>query len=460
MNKTLKLPGLLALLGVLVFNVAFNADADSATPGARKSPEWLRSAVVYELYPRNFSKEGDFNAITARLGELKDLGIDIIWLMPIHPVGEKLKKGSVGSPYCVRDFYSINPDYGTTNDFKRLVEEAHKREMKVILDLVAGHTSWDSVLMAHPDFYQKDANGNIISPNVNWPDVAALNYKNPELRRYMIDMMEYWMKEFGVDGFRCDVAYTVPVDFWEAARVELEKVNPQVIILAEAGAKPALLSKAFDMDSSWNLYSVLNSVMMSESPAFLLKQSWEHTQQQFPEGVLHLRYSDNHHEPRAVARYGIEGALAAQVLMLTLDGVPLFYNGMEVGDATESADPALFEKIPVYWHPDGRPPLRDIYRDLISLRKKNPAFFNGDVVWVENSDPAEVVSLLRRNGKDEFLVLINVTSRRVTGTVELADPSGFEPVKVSGRGEPGETLIPEFRLGGYSWFIYHRSLAK
>ena len=141
------------------------SEADPSNPSTRKSPDWLRSAVVYEIFPRNFSKEGDFNAITARLDELKDLGVDVLWLMPIHPIGEKMKKGSIGSPFAVRDFYAINPDYGTTNDFKRLIDEAHKRDMKVIMDIVAGQTAWDSVLMEHPDFYMKDTNGAIIPPD-------------------------------------------------------------------------------------------------------------------------------------------------------------------------------------------------------------------------------------------------------------------------------------------------------
>lgn len=450
-----------SVAGMLAIDGAASAELSSTNAVARKAPDWLRRAVVYEIYPRDFSPAGDFNGITARLSELKDLGADILWLMPVHPIGEKLKKGAIGSPYCVRDYYAINPAYGTAEDFKRLIAEAHQRGMKVIMDIVAGHTSWDSVLMAHPEFYKKDAHGNILAPKPEWADVAALNYENPQLRRYMIDMMKYWLKDFGVDGFRCDVAYTVPVDFWEAARAELEEVNPQVVILAEAGARPPLLSKAFDMDASWNLFSVLNSVMKGESPAYMLKQSWEHTRSQFPEGALHLRYTDNHHEPRAVSRYGAEGALAAQVLVLTLDGVPLFYNGMEVGDSTESTDPALFEKIPVYWQPAGRPPLREIYRDLIALRKKNAAFYNGEVSWVQNSAPAEVVSLLRWDAKDEFLVLINTSSRRVTGTVELSDPAGFEPVSITGGNpQPLGVSIPDFRLGGYGWFIYHRTVSK
>src|ERR1017187_6512307 len=336
-----------ALIGWLAINSGVGAEAAPSNPSTRKSPDWLRSAVVYEIFPRNFSKEGDLNAITARLDELNDLGVNVLWLMPVHPTGEKMKKGSIGSPFAVRDFYAINPDYGTTNDFKRLVEEAHKRGMKVVMDIVAGQTAWDSVLLARPEFYLKDTNGVIVPPDPAWTDVAGLNYANPAVRDYMIGMMKYWLQDFGVDGFRCDVAPNVPVDFWEAARDALEKINPQVIILADAGAKPALLTKAFDVDSSWNLFHTVDQVMDSMATADFIKQSLDNTGQQFPKGALHLRITDNHEESRAVARYGWDGALAAQVLMLTLDGVPLFYNGMEAGDATESADPALFEKTPV-----------------------------------------------------------------------------------------------------------------
>jgi glycosidase len=457
-----KLPRLFAALalGSLTLNLAVAAAEAPPNPSARKSPGWLRSAVVYEVFTRNFSPAGDFNGITARLDELKDLGVDIVWLMPINPVGEKHRKGSLGSPYCVRDFYAINPDYGTTNDLKRLIAEVHKRDMKVIIDIVAGQTAWDSPLMKHPEFYLKDAKGQIIPPNPAWTDVAGLNYENSDLRRYMIDMMKYWLKDFNLDGFRCDVAWTVPVDFWEAARAELEEINPQLIIIADAGAKPSLLTKAFDMDYAWNLYSSLKSVMDSVSPADLLRQSLEHTQQQFSKGALHLRFTDHQSETRATARYGLHGALAAQVLMLTLDGVPLFYNGMEVGDATESGDPAMFEKMPVFWHPGGRPPLRDIYRELIKLRKQHAAFCNEDVVWVQNSAPGEVASFLRRDAKEEFLVLINLSSRRTAGSVELLTATGFDAVKIGGMPEPLDTPLPDFRLGGYGWFIYHRTLSK
>jgi cyclomaltodextrinase / maltogenic alpha-amylase / neopullulanase len=449
-----------ALIGWLAINSCVIAKADPANLSTRKSPDWLRSAVVYEIFPRNFSQEGNLNAITARLDELKDLGVNVLWLMPIHPIGEKMRKGSIGSPFAVRDFYAINPDYGTTNDFKRLITEAHRRDMKVVMDIVAGQTSWDSVLMQHPEFYLHNTNGAIIPPDPAWTDVAGLNYANPDVRRYMIEMMKYWLGDFGVDGFRCDVAPNVPLDFWEAARIELEKINPQVIILADAGNNPALLSKAFDLDSSWGTVSMLNNVICSGMPANYMKEEWQYEYQRFPKGALHLRFTDNHEEVRAVVRYGVDGALAAQVLMLTLDGVPLFYNGMEVGDATESADPALFEKMPIFWHPGGRPPLRDIYRDLIRLRKEHAAFYNGDVVWLDNTAPAQVVSILRRDANDEFLVLINLSGCRVTGSVQLPNAEDFEPVKISGNPTPVGTRLPDFKLNGYEWYIYHRTAPK
>jgi glycosidase len=263
-----------------------------------------------------------------------------------------------------------------------------------------------------------------------------------------------------VDGFRCDTAFSVPADFWEVAAAELEKAHPEVVIITDSGARPALLSHAFDMDYSGNLFETLDRVMSGEQPASLVQESWQHTQDQFSKGALHLRFTDHHNMPRATARFGLSGALAAQTLILTLDGVPLFYNGMEVGDATESADPALFEKMPVFWTPGGRPPLRNIYRDLIKLRKQHEAFLNQDVTWLTNSAPSEVISFLRHDAKDEYLVLINLSSRHVAATVQLPGTDGFEAVKISGWAAPLDIELPNFQLNGYGWFIYHRSISQ
>src|ERR1041384_2230300 len=383
---------------------------------ARPVRDWVRDGVIYELHPRAFSEQGDFNAITARLDELKNLGVTILWLMPIHPIGQEKKKGTIGSPYAVRDYYGINPDYGTADDLKRLVREAHARGLKVIIDIVANHTSWDSVLMKNPEFYKRDAKGNITYP-YDWYDIAALNYDNQQLRSYMIDMLKYWIREFDLDGFRCDVAGEVPTDFWERARVELEKVKPDIVMLAEAH-KPELQVKAFDLDYSWPLHSALTNVLQGRAPASELRKEWEQEVREWPQGALHMRFSDNHDERRAIARFGEPAALAASAFVFTLDGVPMIYNGMEVGDTTESGAPALFEKLPIFWPiAERRPEFPKFYKEMMRLRRASLALRRGTLEWVRNSDEARIVSFVRRAGNDEVLVAINLSSRPFTGRV-------------------------------------------
>lgn len=446
---------LLAGCSLLIATTSLLAQPSFADRPARKAPDWLRDGVVYEIFPRNFSAEGTFNAITARLDELKDLGVNVLWLMPVHPTGATLKKGTLGSPYAVRDYYGLNPDYGTPADFKRLVAEAHQRGLKVIIDLVINHTAWDSVLMAQPEFYKQDAAGRITPPVPDWSDVAGLNYANPKLREYMIAMLKHWLTEFDLDGFRCDVASMVPVDFWEQARAELEKVKPDLMLLAEASL-PELLLKAFDADYSWPFHGTLNKVLLDGAPASDLRASWEESRRQFPRGALHLRISDNHDEARAVARFGIRGALAAQALMFTLDGVPLLYNGMEVGDATESGDPALFEKLPVFWKPKERPPLRNIYRDLIKLRKQYAPFRSDRLIWLRNSEESNLVTFMRLDDQDEFVIVVNLSSRPVLGSVEVMNSGQFQLEKINGLPEPKDKAFPLFQLKGFEWRIYHR----
>jgi len=447
------------IYAAIIFFAALDLEAqDFSKQKARTAPSWLRDGVVYEIFPRNFSAEGNFNGITAQLDRLKELGVNVLWLMPIHPIGEKMRKGPFGSPYAVRDYYAIDPQYGTAADLKRLISEAHKREMKVILDIVANHTAWDSVLMDHPEFYKQDDKGKIIPPVPDWTDVAGLNYTNAGLRAYMIGMLKHWASpaEFDVDGFRCDVAYMVPTSFWEEARTELEKTKPDIMMLAEA-TKPELLVKAFDIDYSWPLHAALNKVLLNGAPASELKRSWDESRQQFPQGSLHLRISDDHDEARAVARFGVRGALAASVLMLMLDGVPLLYNGMEAGDATESGDPEFFEKLPIFWHPKERPPLSEIYRDLIRLRKQHAAFRNDRVVWLHNSDTANLVTIMRLDEQDEFVIAINFSNRPVLGWVEVMHEQDFRPVKITGMPDAPPTGFPMFRLNGFEWRIYHRA---
>ena len=391
---------------------------------ARPVRDWVRDGVIYEIYPRAFSQPGNFSAITARLDELKDLGVTILWLMPIHPIGQEKKKGTIGSPYAVRDYYAINPDYGTADDLKRLVREAHARGLKVIIDIVANHTSWDSVLMKHPEFYKRDDKGNITYPH-DWYDIAALNYSNQQLRRYMTDMLKYWIREFDLDGFRCDVAGEVPTDFWENARRELDQIKPDIVMLAEAH-KAELQVTAFDLDYSWPLHSALTNVLQGRARAADLKQEWEKEVKEWPKGALHMRFSDNHDERRAIARFGEPAALAASAFVFTMDGVPMIYNGMEVGDTTESGAPALFEKLPIFWSiAERRPEFPRFYKQMMAMRRDSLALRRGSVEWLRNSDEARVVTFLRRQGTEEVLIAINFSNRPFIGSVNTARPRGY-----------------------------------
>ena len=400
---------------------------DVSKLSARPVSEWVRDGVIYEIYPRAFSPGANFNGVTAQLDRLKEVGVTILWLMPIHPIGQLKKKGSVGSPYAVRDYYAINPDYGTKNDLKRLISEAHKRRMKIIIDIVANHTAWDSVLMEHPDWYKHDAQGQITYP-YDWTDIAALDYTNPRLRQYMTDMLKYWIREFDLDGFRCDVAGEVPTDFWENARAELDKIKPDIFMLAEAH-KADLLVKAFELDYSWPLHSALTDVLQGRAPASDLREAWDKEVREWPRGARHLRFSDNHDERRAIGRFGEPGALAASAFMFTIDGVPLIYNGMEVGDTTESGSPALFEKLPVFWGTaERRPEFPRFYKQIIALRNHHDALRNGSMEWLRNSDESRVVTYTRRTSDEEVVVAINFSNRPFAGSMEVANGQSFQDV--------------------------------
>ncbi len=394
---------------------------DVSKENARSSQEWIKDAVIYQIWERAYSQKGDFNSITADLDRIKDLGVNVLWLMPIHPVGQVKKKGNVGSPYAVKDYYGINPDYGTPADLKRLVAESHKRGLKVIIDVVVNHTAWDNKLITeHPEFYKKNEKGEIVPPVPDWADVAGLDYSKPELRKYIIDMLKSWIRDYDLDGFRCDVALFIPTDFWDAARAEVDKIKPNTIWLAEA-EKPDLLVKAFDVDYAWNMHGTLTEVLQGSRPASALRKVWEEQAATFPRGALRMRFSDDHDERRAIVRFGEKGALAAQALAFTLDGVPLIYNGMEVGDTAESGAPALFERLPIFWQiAERRPEFPRYYKAMIALRKSSVALRRGDVTWLRNSDETRVLTFTRRSGNEEVLVAINMTNTPFFGSVETS----------------------------------------
>lgn len=375
---------------------------------AIESADWVKDACIYSVYLRSFSKEGNFAGLEKRVPELKELGATVLWLMPIHPVGMKNRKGTLGSPYAVRDYYGINPEFGTMEDFKNLLATVHRHGMKLIIDLVANHTAWDNPLITqHPEWYTRDSDGNIIPPNDDWTDVADLDYSQPGLRKYMVGMMKWWVKDVGIDGFRCDVAELVPTEFWEDARDELNRIKP-VMMLSE-GTIPEHHMKAFDITYAWNTYDALQPLLSGKRPVTVLDEVFRNESLQFPVGSLRMRFTTNHDknawDAPAVELFGREGLKLATVIVNTIPGVPLIYNGEEVANDKKLG---LFEKIDIDWSRSRE--VGDIYRKLFHLRKNNTAVSRGNMVRLTGSGEDAVYAFARVSGKDRVIVVLNFSS--------------------------------------------------
>lgn len=393
---------------------------------ACEGPKWIREGIMYSIFLRNFSPEGDINSATKKLEDLKKLGISIVWLLPIHPIGQALRKGNIGSPYSVQDYYEVDSAYGTKADLKNFVNKAHQLGIKVIMDAVINHTSWDNKLMEKREFYRHDQQNRIISPLPEWKDVAALDYNNPLLRSYIIEMLKYWLKEFDLDGFRLDAASFIPLSFWEEVGIELRQVKPDILLLGEEDTPEALV-KAFNLDYDWKFEQALVDVITNGAPATnTIKSVLDYEKGVFPRCALHLRFSDNHDKRRAIARFGEKAAIAASALIFTLDGVPLLYNGMEIGDTTESTDPALFEKLPIFWKTaEIRPEFIHFYQKMIALRNTFPALREGEVIWIKNSEDTRIITFLKKTPLEEFLITINFSNQPFFGKIDLKENKQF-----------------------------------
>jgi cyclomaltodextrinase / maltogenic alpha-amylase / neopullulanase len=419
------------------------------TKQARPSAAWVKSGILYEIYPRAFSAEGNFAGIEAKLPELKQLGVTILWIMPIHPIGVEHRKGTLGSSYSVRDYYAVNPKYGTMDDFKRLVLSAHKLGLKVIIDMVANHTSWDSKLIKqHPDWFTKDSTGRIVSPVADWSDVADLDYSKPALREYMIGMLEYWVREAGIDGYRCDVAEMVPTDFWNEARAALDKIKP-VFMLSE-GQYPEHHLKAFDATYGWSLYHLLELLIAGERDGHDLDQILSSEALNFPKGSIRLRFSSNHDENAwdnpDVIKYGLDGAKLAAVIVNTFPGMPLLYNGQETGSAVKLG---LFEKSSVDWN--AHPEFREFYTTLFGLRKAHPALYASPLKRLKSTDTTHIYAFTRSQGKETIAVAYNFTTQAHMATLTLPGAKGAmkltplmtsADVKADIRGRTAAVTIP------------------
>lgn len=378
-------------------------------------PEWSKNAVIYQLNTRQFSEEGTFKAAQKQLPRLKELGIDIIWLMPIHAIGEKNRKGSLGSPYSVKDYYSVNPEFGNLQDLKDFVDAAHKKGMYVILDWVANHTAWDNVLVEeHPDWYDKDINGNFRpTPWWDWDDIIDLDYNKPALRKYMTDALKYWVKEADVDGYRCDVAGFVPVEFWNNAREELDAIKP-VFMLAEWEYRD-LHAKAFDMTYAWSWNETVHKICTGKADVNGLYIYYSWNECAFPTNSMRMTFVSNHDknswEGTMWEQFG-EGLEAAIVLSVVGEGMPLIYNGQEAGNKKRLE---FFEKDPIQWQEHH---IGDLYKNLFALMKNNTALWHAKwgstMVKVPNNAESEVFSFVRQNEKDKVFAVFNFSDEKKT----------------------------------------------
>ncbi len=337
-------------------------------------PEWSRDAVIYEANIRQYTPEGTFKAFAEHLPALKELGVDILWIMPIYPIGEKNRKGTLGSYYSVKDYTAINPEFGTLSDFEVLVEQAHAAGMKVILDWVANHTAWDNPwITEHPEWYLKNEEGEIISPVEDWSDVAGLNYENQALRQAMTDALIYWVKETDVDGYRCDVAGMVPVDFWESARARLDSLKP-VFMLAEDEENMALLEKAFNANYGWSFHHLINEVSQGKKDATHLTDYFQKIDTLYPKGTYPMQFITNHDENSwngsAPERLG-DALMTMAALTFTVEGMPLIYSGQEAGLNKRLS---FFDKDQIDW---GDREMTEFYQQLTALKAENPALWNG-----------------------------------------------------------------------------------
>lgn len=343
------------------------------------------------------------------------MGIDIIWLMPIHPIGELHRKGRLGSYYSVKNYLEINPEFGTEKEFRRLVKAIHDQGMFVILDWVANHTSWDNNLVTeHPEWYMRSRKNTFQSTRWrDYDDIIELDYKHPELRKYMTDALKYWVNEFDIDGYRCDIASFVPIDFWEHARAELDKIKP-IFMLAEAEDKD-LHRRAFDATYNWTLWNILHQIAINNNSVKTLSEAYlaEHVSI-FPKEGIRMNFIDNHDknswEGTPQTNFG-EALKAVTVFTFMMDGIPLIYNGQEVG-LNRSLE--FFEKDPIIWQSHDN---ETFYSTMLHLKHQNQALWNGqfggEIVRIMNDKMDQVISFVREKNGDKVLVFINLSKESV-----------------------------------------------
>ena len=421
-------------------------------------PSWIMQGNIYEVNVRQYTQEGTFKAFGKSLDRLKNMGVQTLWFMPINPIGVVDRKGTLGSYYAVADYTAVNPEFGTMNDWKTLVNQAHAKGFKVIIDWVPNHTSCDhGWLTSHPDFYVKDSEGKPAMA-FDWSDTKQLDYKNPALEDSMIAAMKYWITNSDIDGFRCDVAGEVPGTFWKKAIPQLKKMK-NLFMLAEAD-KPLLNESGFDASYPWAMFAMMKKVAKGERPAYALDSIRMYDDTAFPKNTLRMYFTSNHDENswNKADFETMPGAVHAPFAVFTqtmVRGVPLIYSGQEepVLKAIE-----FFEKDVMQFGKLGR---EGFYKTLLNLRKRNEALSaNASFRKVNAGNSREVYAYVREKGKDKVLVVLNLSENAKSIALEDNTVWGKARNVFTGNNETISAMSLNLEPWGYAVYEYITETAK
>ena len=366
--------------------------------------EWMYGSNIYEVNVRQYTPEGTFEAFAKHIPRLQDMGVKILWLMPITPISKEKRQGTLGSYYACSSYTTINPEFGTLDDFKSLVQTAHNAGMKLIIDWVANHTGWDHHWSKeHPDWYLKDELGRFYDPN-GWEDVIDLNYNNDDMRKALTDAMLYWIKECDIDGFRCDMAHLVPLDFWVDARTACDAIKP-LFWLAECDVME--YHKVFDVSYAWEWMRITEE-MVKRSLSLQTKRDVLLKYSQYPKGANKLFFTSNHDENSwngtEYEKYGA-AAKAMAVFTVTWPGMPLLYSGQELPNHKRLK---FFEKDCIEWQPKTQ--LHDFYKKLFHLLYVNPALHNHAQMYaLQTGADDKVLAYLLVSNESKVLVVLNLS---------------------------------------------------
>ncbi len=389
--------------------------------------DWKHTTNIYEVNIRQYTKEGTFAAFEKHLPRLKEMGVATIWLMPITPIAKKLQKGTLGSPYACSDYTSINPEFGTLENFKNLVKKAHSLGLNIIIDWVANHTGWDHVwTKSHPEYYSIDPKTNDFLVASGMDDIIELNFAKPEVRLAMIDAMKFWVKETNIDGFRCDLASWVQVDFWEQARPEIEKIKPLFFLGEFDEIESPEYGNVFDASYSWKWMHKTEDYYKQNLPLQSLKNLLIQYSN-IGDSTMRAWFTSNHDENSwngtEYEKYG-ELALPLAVFSATWNGIPLMYSGQELPLKKRLE---FFEKDTIDW--SEKYELENFYKKLYTLKANNPALRGGDsaikTYFVNTSEDDKILAYIRKNGKDEVLVILNFSKESVDFNLNDAEVSGL-----------------------------------